>query len=57
MLERERVGFEGGGWTFVIVVMLMRDRWRWGEGGGEMFMKLTYPALTIIVGSDYRNEK
>lgn len=34
MLERERVGFEGGMDFFVVVVvMLMRDRWGWGGGG------------------------
>lgn len=57
MLEREMVGFEGGGgWTFVVVVMLMRDRWRWG-GRGRRDVYETYLALAIIVGSDYRNEK
>lgn len=45
MLERERVGFEGGMDFFVVVVMLMRDRWRWG-GRGWRDVYETYLALT-----------
>lgn len=46
MLERERVGFEGGDGFFVVVVvvMLMRDRWGWG-GRGRRDVYETYLAL------------